>query len=404
MGFGIEMIVVRKHYKYVVEDTDRHGKTRVYLRRPGHRKIRLREAPGTPEFDDEYRRALAGEIAPAQSKSEVLIPGSFRDLCVTYYRSAVFGRLDSRTRYVRRGVLDNLCEKCGSNPVSTLLPKHVMALRDSKAGKPEAGNGILKALRALLAFGVQVGMIEKNPAKEVGYIPASGSGFHSWTPAEIETFEAFYPIGSPARLAFAVLLYTGQRRSDAVRLGIKDIRDGSLTFTQVKNGKRKPVTLTLPVVPDLWRIIEATPGALEGNTFIQGMNGRPYTPESFGNRFRDWCNAAGLPQCSSHGLRKAAAARLAELGCSAHEIAAVTGHRSLKEVQRYTNAADQKRLAKRAFARLVSNEKSHSQHENRRWDGKDRQAIDFEGGSYEMVPKTGIEPVTLRFSVACSTN
>ena len=398
------MMKVVRHYKYLSEDTDRHGNVRLYLRRPGHRKIRLRQMLGTPEFDEEYRRAMAGEIQPVPSRRETVVPGSLRDLCVQYYQSAVFGRLDVRTQYVRRGILDNLCERCGAFLISTLQPKHVAALRDSKSGRPEAGNGILKALRALFAYGVQCGMLDKNPAREVSYIPSTGTGFHSWTAAEIERFEAFYHIGSPARLAFAVLFYTGQRRSDAVRLGMKDMRNGSLTFTQVKNGKRKPVLLTLPVIPELRRIIEATPGAMSGETFIQGIGGKPYTPESFGNKFRDWCNAAGLPQCSSHGLRKAAAVRLAEMGCTAHEIAAVTGHRSLKEVQRYTLAVDQKRLAERAFARIVEGGMSHSTGKNSQWGKSATQGIDFKGNGNDVVPKGGIEPPTLRFSVACSTN
>ncbi|GAN71107.1 hypothetical protein ASY01nite_22160 [Acetobacter syzygii] len=359
--------------------------------------------PGTPEFDEEYRMAMAGEILPAPSK-EVIIPGSFRDLCVRYYGSGMFARLDARTQYVRRGVLDGLSERCGSFQVATIMPKHVLALRDSKEGKPEAGNGILKALRQLFSYGVQVGMLGKNPAADVSYIPSSGTGFHSWTPEEIQKFEQAHPVGSQARLALALLLYTGQRRSDVVRFGMKDTREGFLTFTQVKNGKKKPVTLTLPLFPELLRIIDATPGAMEGETFILNAYGKPYTAESFGNRFRDWCNEAGLPHCASHGLRKAAAVRLAELGCTAHEIAAVTGHRSLKEVQRYTLAADQKRLAASAFARMQGHQMSHNNAENAEWDEKRPKLIEIKGGRNEMVPKTGIEPVTLRFSVACSTN
>lgn len=354
------MIKVARRYKYVVEDTDRHGNVRIYLRCPGKPKIRLREMPGTPAFDEEYRKAMAGEILPAKAKKEIIVPGSFRDLCVQYFGSATFERLDTRTKYVRRNVLDGLMDSCGAFLVANIQPKHVQALRDSKKGRSEAGNGILKALRGLFTYGVQIGMLHKNPAKEVQYIPVSGTGFHSWSPAEIERFEAVHPVGSHARLAFALLLYTGQRRSDVVRFGMKDVRDGFLTFTQVKNGKRKPVTLTLPVLPELMQIIERTPGAMEGEAFILSAYGKPYTPESFGNRFREWCNEAALPQCASHGLRKAAAVRLAELGCTAHEIAAVTGHRSLKEVQRYTLAADQKRLAASAFARMRNETTLHS--------------------------------------------
>jgi integrase len=56
---------------------------------------------------------------------------------------------------------------------------------------------------------------------------------------------------------------------------------------------------------------------------------------------------------SAHGLRKATARRLAELGCSTHEIAAVTGHATLAEVQRYTEAANRKRLAREAMKKLI---------------------------------------------------
>lgn len=397
------MIEVKRRYKHVSEDTDRHGNVRVYLRRRGFRKVRLHYVPGTPEFDEEYRKAMAGEILPAPTK-EIIVPGSFRDLCIRYYGSGGFNRLEARTQYVRRGVLDGLCERCGSYSVATIQPKHVLALRDAKQGRPEASNGVLKALRQLFAYGVQVGDLTKNPASDVPYIPQSGTGFHSWTEEEIKKFEQTHLVGSPARLALALLLYTGQRRSDVVRFGTKDIREGFLTFTQVKNGKKKPVTLTLPLFPELLRIIEATPGAAEGETFILSAYGKPYTSESFGNRFREWCNEAGLPHCASHGLRKAAAVRLAELGCTAHEIAAVTGHRSLKEVQRYTLAADQKRLAASAFARMQGRKVSHNNEINAEWDEKRPKLIEIKGGRNEMVPKTGIEPVTLRFSVACSTN
>jgi integrase len=55
---------------------------------------------------------------------------------------------------------------------------------------------------------------------------------------------------------------------------------------------------------------------------------------------------------TAHGLRKAAARRLAEAGCTALQIAAITGHKTLKEVSRYTAAADQGRMARDAMKRI----------------------------------------------------
>jgi integrase len=63
--------------------------------------------------------------------------------------------------------------------------------------------------------------------------------------------------------------------------------------------------------------------------------------------------AANLPERSGpHGLRKAAARRLAEAGASALQIAAITGHQTLAEVSRYTASAEQERLAEDAMAKL----------------------------------------------------
>jgi integrase len=89
-------------------------------------------------------------------------------------------------------------------------------------------------------------------------------------------------------------------------------------------------------------------------TFLARENGTARTSNGFYNTFRDWCAEAGLPVgLSPHGLRKAAARRLAESGATVHEIAAITGHRSLQEVAVYTEAAEQAALARRAMARVV---------------------------------------------------
>jgi integrase len=112
----------------------------------------------------------------------------------------------------------------------------------------------------------------------------------------------------------------------------------------LQSGNRRPaLSFQIPVHDELAEIIAETPS--EHLTFLVTAFGKPFTASGFGNWFRECCNAAGLPHCSAHGLRKAAARRLAEVGCSAFEVAAVTGHASLREVARYTKAADQKRLA-----------------------------------------------------------
>jgi integrase len=169
---------------------------------------------------------------------------------------------------------------------------------------------------------------------------------HSWTEAEIEQFESVHAVGTRARLAFALLLYTGQRRADVVRMGRQHIRNDMLHVKQEKTGVR----LEIPIVPELQEILDATPS--DNLTFLTLTTGKPFSAEVFSNWFRTVCDAAGLQHCSAHGLRKAAARRLAESGCSVHEIAAITGHASLREVARYTAAADQRRLATAAMDKV----------------------------------------------------
>jgi integrase len=145
-----------------------------------------------------------------------------------------------------------------------------------------------------------------------------------------------------------LLLYTAQRRSDVVRIGRQHIKDGVLTVKQQKTG----ITLAIPVLPELRAVLDATPG--EHLTFLVTATGKPYGGNAFSEQFRNWCDAAGLPKrCSAHGLRKAACRRLAERGCSANEIMSISGHTTMKEIVRYTVAADQARLARNAFAKAV---------------------------------------------------
>jgi len=404
------MIEKPRRYKHVVEDRDRYGNLRTYLRLPGRPKVRLRVLydPENPDaFEAEYRRALEAKPSPKKHAVGTVLPGSIDALCVAYFGTGDFTRLDKRTQRVRRQILDRFRDKNGLKPASGLRPETLVTLADRYANRPESYNGLLKALRAVFRAAVMRGLARENPCLAVPYLRSNNpGGHHSWTLEEVEQFEAHWPIGTRQRLALALLLYTGQRRSDIVLLGRQMLSDGVLSFTQTKNRQRNPMKLTLPIVDELQRIIAVTQcGDL---TFLVSERGTPYTGDSFGNAFRKWCREAGLKHCSPHGLRKATAARLADLGCTPHEIMAVGGWRTMNEVRRYTEASDRKRGASVALSRLSAAEaekrKSHSGPGRPEWDENAEQAIDSKGQKRWMVPRAGIEPATLRFSVACSTN
>jgi len=348
--------------KYVVEDTDRHGNVRVYFRKPGERKLRLPAPVGSPDFWREYQKAVAGEIPVRHAglvEERRKQSGSFEWLCNQYYRSAMFKQLSPRTQTVRRGVLQKIVRLGGALPANELSARHIRHWRDQRSDRPESANGLVKALRQVYAFAVEYELADRNPAKDVSYLTSSSEGFHAWTIEEVLQFEKTHSVGSKARLAFALLLYTGQRRADIVRLGRQHVSDGWIRLTQQKNERRRPVVIEIPLIDELRSIIEKSPtGDL---TFVVTEFGRPFTSNGFGNRFRKWCDEAGLSQCSAHGLRKAAASRLAELGCTELEIMSVTGHSTSKEVERYTRAARRRLLAQSAMAKLSTGQKAEEE-------------------------------------------
>jgi integrase len=217
----------------------------------------------------------------------------------------------------------------------------------AKGKTPSAARNFLNTLRAMIAFAIDAGIRADDPTIGVKRPKIKTDGYRTWSEDDIAAFEATHPLGTMPRLALALLLYTGQRRSDIVAMGLQHVRGDLISVRQRKTG----TPLLIPMHPALQAAIEATPsGHL---TFLATAFGRARTANGFGTWFRECCNAAGLANgTSAHGLRKAACRRLAEAGCSANEIKAISGHASLREVERYTKAADQERMARAAMKRL----------------------------------------------------
>jgi integrase len=356
------MVTVR--LRYVHQDTDRHGNVRTYFWRKGGPKVRIREVPGTQVFLDVYRKLLAeleaDTLAPAKPENNKPQSGTYRWLCVQYFCSAEFRQLDLRTQRVRRRILEMTFfepiapgEKAvyAGFPLSRMTPKAVRVLRDRKLELPEAANSRVKAIRQVFAWGIAQEHVATNPARDVPYLKGRSGGFHSWEIEEVEKFERRHPVGTKARLALALLLYTGQRRSDVVLFGRQHVRDGALKFTQVKGRNRAPKRLALPVLAELQEIIDAT--ATGDLTFLTTQFGKPFTANGFGGWFRRRCDEAGLPLCSAHGLRKAGAAIAAENGATESQLMAIFGWDTMKEAARYTKAACQQKMARDAMPLLV---------------------------------------------------
>jgi integrase len=359
---------------YVSRDTDRYGKVRLYFQRvhriDGKRvkskKVRLPDDPSSVEFAEAYaaaRRESEGPPPVPTGTVAAAIPGTLRDLIERYQRSTDWLSLDERTRYVRSLQIDAMLHepiKPGSPyimadcPIRSLKRSHIEMLRDRKASTPHESNNRIKGLRQALRWATkQPGLqLHTDPSEGVTRLATAAGGHHTWTVDEVEQYETRHPIGTKARLAMAILLYTGLRRSDAIRLGKQhraNIRSANTSVPGFririhKGRKARAEPHDIPLLPELEAIIAASPcGDL---TYLVTDYGMPFASgNGFGNKFKTWCEEAGLPHCSAHGLRKAAATIAADNGATAHQLMAIFGWTNLKQAETYTKEADRRRLA-----------------------------------------------------------
>lgn len=331
---------------YVSSYRDRHGVLRWRFRRPGYPQSQTRELFGSEKWWAWY--AAADAATKLEIGASRTVPGSFNAVVVAYYASADYKRLGKVTQATYRNILDRFRTAAGALPVAKIEAKHVRTWLDNRADRPAAANTLLKVLRAVMRFALDRGMVKSDPTFGVRPLKNKSDGHHTWTEAEIAKYEARWPLGTRERLAFDLLLYTAQRSGDVRQMGRQHVHDGHVTVRQEKTGQ----PLEIPMHPRLVASIAAfNSGHL---TFIVTKDGDPYSARGFGNWFNDSAQDAGLDKGrTAHGLRKAAARRMAEAGCTPHQIAAVTGHKTLKEVERYTRAAAQKALAGSALAKIA---------------------------------------------------
>ena len=328
--------MTRLHLKYVQSYRGYH-----YFRRRGSPYVQLPGIVGSTEFMEAYSQALAaGPVAIGKSSRST--PGSISAAIADYYGSQAFRSLTGGTPAMRRAILERFREEYGHKRLAGLPKELIVILLDRMA--PHAARNWLKCLRHFIQWCESRKLIRHDPTWGIKVKVPKSDGHHTWNEDEIAQYEEHHPIGSKARLALALGLYTAQRRGDVVRIGRQHLRHGELSVRQEKTG----TVLAIPVLPELAAIIDATPiGHL---TLLTTKTGKSYEANDFSQQFRAWCDAAGLPpHCVFHGLRKAALTRLADAGKSVHQIAAVSGHKTLKEVERYTRTADQRRWPARRW-------------------------------------------------------
>ncbi|RWQ68899.1 MAG: hypothetical protein EOS85_31380 [Mesorhizobium sp.] len=325
---------------------DARGELRAQFRRPGYpmHGVNLPLPIYSEAFMAVYTKAMSGEREESAVGKDKTIPGSFSDLIASYYRTPDFANLATITQRTYRNDIERFRRDHGDKRVAGLTTDHIERLIALKANTPAAANRLRKTLKILMTHAVKKKFRTDNPTVGVKKLRDRSTGFRTWNEDEIATYYAKHAKGTRARLAMELLLLTGQRRSDIIRMGWQHVRSGFLTIRQSKTG-------TEVAIPVMGRFAELLGNLKRENmTFLMTAQGKPFSDAGFTNWFHGTVKDAGLPAgLSPHGLRKAACVRLADAGRSATEIMSISGHRNLAEVQTYVEAANRKRAATAAM-------------------------------------------------------
>lgn len=235
--------------------------------------------------------------------------------------------------------------------VSEFNKANIIEIRNAIAAKRGNGaaTGFMRSLSALLGWAVEAGRLPFSPMRDIKALP--GGELQAWTMEQAQI--AIAGLAEPYRRVVVLALYTGQRRGDLCALTWPAYDGQVIRLKQEKTGTE----VTIPVHPDLKRELDqwkqAKVAHLHGR-ILTTEAGKPWDATYLSKMLPRMLTRLKLPRSLNvHGLRKLAATRLAEAGCSAHEIASITGHKTLAMVQHYTKRVDQSKLAAAAMARLT---------------------------------------------------
>lgn len=335
---------------FLRRETTRHGRSVWYFRR-GNKRVRLPDEFGTDAFWQAYNAAMAGKAPRSRTGPD---SGTLAWLIARYRESAHFVGLKASTRYVRDGIMHGIAKESGHVAFVKITRKHIREAIERRSATPHAANNFLIAMNAVFRWALDHEHVTVNPCEGVRPIAAKIKGHHTWTDDEVDQYRHHHAVGTTARLALDLLLFTGLRRSDVFRVGRQHIKDGVLSIRMEKTGK--PVHV--PVFPELQRSIDAT--KIGDLALIVSDRGTPFaSASSFGGWFRRACDDAGLKHCSAHGLRKAGATIAANAGATPHELMAMYGWTRLAMAEIYTREADRKRLARGAAERIANRKTPH---------------------------------------------
>lgn len=324
----------------------RHNRVVWFVRIGKGPRTRIRGEYGSAEFTEAYQAAING-VPPAAPRKAA--KGSLVWLVAQYRESSAWRALSIATQRQRENIFKQVLATAGTEAAPNITSKHIKDGLERRAKTPFQARHFLDTMRGLFEWAKEAEHVKSDPTEGVKPITRPKTkGFPVWTEDDVAKYEARWPIGTKERVWLDVLLYTGLRRGDAVRLGRQHVRNGAATLRTEKS--QEEITVTIPILPVLAATLAAGPtGEL---AFICGANGKPFVKEAFGNAFSEACRAAGVKK-SAHGVRKIGATRAAENGATEAELDALFGwERGSGMSKIYTAAAERAKLARGAIGKM----------------------------------------------------
>lgn len=341
----------RPKYPHVQKQTSRHGTVTWYFRIGNGPRTRMPDPYGGDEFKAAYGRLMSGLSIEAAKPAP---KRSLQWLVDKYLESAAFKGLAPKTQSARRNMYKSVCKDgAGATPLSEIGRATIAGGRDNRADTPFAAINFMKMMGYLFEWAVDADYMTENPAKGVKRPKVKTDGYQPWTEDDVIAFYQKHEVGSQARLAMDLLLFTGLRRQDVYRIGPQHVRNDVIEYRAQKNGEE----LFIALHP----ILKAALGNVRSGHMaylVTPVHGRPFkSAAAFGNWFGKMCVDAGVSG-RAHGIRKSTAQRLAERGGSNQELKALFGWNSDAMASLYTRKADRRRMALAAAEKLNENDPS----------------------------------------------
>lgn len=302
----------------------------------GGRTTRMQNAPGTPEFAVEYARLLRGDFGGDATKT-------YKRLIASYIASARYKKLSEVTKRDYRKHMTWIEENAGGVDPTRMRRVDMIQMRDALADTPTLANRRVAFMSTLMEHAIDIGWIEHNPCHGVQSLEPTGRVRHPWPQDMINAFREVADFDT--RLLFELLLGTGQRIGDVLKMQWSHIEDNGI---HVKQGKTK-TPLFIPFTGELRAMLAETPR--RSLYLVSQANGRPMSYPLAWKRIMEVRKQIGAEAYDIHGLRHSAASELAALGLDDAHIMALTGHTSSGMVRTYAGAAAQKKRATEAQKR-----------------------------------------------------